>query len=583
VNVKQLRQLYLDYFSKEHGHAVIGSASLIPEHDPSVLFTTAGMHPLVPFLLGERHPAGTRLVDCQKCLRTGDIEEVGDNTHLTFFEMLGNWSLNDYWKPDSLAMSYQFLTERLGLDPNRLYVTCFAGDADAPRDDESAEIWRSLGIPLERILFLPKADNWWGPAGITGPCGPDSEMFYDTQPDSEPGESPATNGQRFVEVWNNVFMQYEKLADGRYVQRARRNVDTGMGVERTLAMLQGKASVYDTELFMPILEHIASLAQKLDTFAMRVIADHIRSAVFILAEGILPGNVDQPYVARRLIRRAVRYGKEISIERPFLADIAQTTIGTLNDVYPELDTRRDHILSALDEEESRFGRTLQKGEQAFFKALDSLPQKVLSGETVFHLYDTYGFPPELTQELALGQGYQADMDGYRKAFEAHQVRSRQGATLRFKGGLSERSPETTRLHTATHLLHAALRQVLGEHIEQRGSNITVERLRFDFNHPERLTPEQLAQVEAIVNDQITRDLPVSWSEMSLDDARKSGAIGLFEERYGDRVKVYCIGDFSAEICGGPHVTSTGELGHFKILKEEAVSAGVRRIRAALTG
>ena len=479
-------------------------------------------------------------------------------------------------------MSYQFLVERLGLDPDRLYVTCFAGDDDAPRDLESAEIWELLGIPPERILFLPKADNWWGPAGATGPCGPDSEIFFDMQPDGAPGESPATDSQRFPEVWNNVFMQYEKRADGSFVPMNRRNVDTGMGLERTLAVLQGQQSVYGTELFQPILEHIHSLSNKSDEFAMRVIADHTRAAVFILAEGIEPGNVDQPYIARRLIRRAVRYAKEIGIQKPFMAELAQTVIGTLDEVYNELDTHRDAILTALDKEESRFSRTLEKGKQVFLTALDSQPEKTLPGEVVFHLYDTYGFPPELTQELAQERGFVVDMDGYHAAFAAHQERSRQGSEARFKGGLSERSPETTRLHTATHLLHAALRQVLGNQIEQRGSNITVERLRFDFNFPRKITADELAQVESIVNAQIHNNLPVSWQEMAVDEAKQSGAIGLFGDRYGERVKVYQMGDFSKEICGGPHVESTGELGHFKITKEEAVASGVRRIRAVLT-
>lgn len=583
MNAKRLRQTYLDFFAKDKQHAIIGSAPLIPEHDPSVLFTTAGMHPLVPFLLGEPHPAGRRLVNCQKCLRTGDIDEAGDNTHHTFFEMLGNWSLNDYWKQDSLPWSYEFLDQHLGLDMDRLYVTCFAGDQDAPRDLESAEVWRSLGIPESRIVFLPKADNWWGPAGATGPCGPDSEMFYDLFPDDPPGQTPETHPKRFVEIWNNVFMEYEKTADGVYVPMPRKNVDTGMGVERTLSVLQGVQTAYDTELFTPILEHIHQLAAKPTTFASRVIADHTRAAVFILAEGITPGNVDQPYIARRLIRRAVRYGQESAISGHFLADLAETVIGTLADVYPELNTQRAHILTALDDEETRFQRTLHKGEQAFLRAVEALEGKtVLPGEEVFHLYDTYGFPPEMTAELAHQHHLTADLDGYRAAFEAHQAKSRQGCAARFKGGLSERSPETTRLHTATHLLHEALRRVLGTHVEQRGSNITTDRLRFDFSHHDKLTPEQIAQVEAIVNAQITADLPVSWAEMTVDAAKQSGAIGLFEDRYGDRVKVYSIGDFSKEICGGPHVEHTHELGRFKIIKEEAVGSGVRRIRAILT-
>lgn len=576
MDAKHLRQLYLDFFSKEKGHTVIGGAPLIPEHDPSVLFTTAGMHPLVPFLLGEPHPAGTRLVNVQKCLRTGDIEEVGDDTHLTFFEMLGNWSLNDYWKPEAITMSYEFLTEKLGLEPDRLYVTCFMGDDDAPRDDDSASIWRSLGI--SRITFLPKEDNWWGPAGVTGPCGPDTEMFYDTNPDGVPGENPSTNSKRFWEVWNDVFMQYEKKDDGSYIQMQRKNVDTGMGLERTLAVLQGKSSVYETELFQPIIDHIQTLSGRPDTFASRVIADHLRAVVMLLSEGIIPGNVDQPYIARRLIRRAVRYGHEMQIEGHFLSNIAQTVINTLSDVYTELDTHRSNILTALDEEETRFQRTLQKGEQAFLKALET---QQFSGETVFHLYDTYGFPPELTRELAQRQGLQVDMEGYRTAFAQHQEKSRQGGSVRFRGGLSERSPETTRLHTVTHLLHEALRRVLGTHVEQRGSNITVERLRFDFSHPEKMTPEQIEQVETLVNEQIRQGLPVIHQEMSVQDAKQLGAIGLFEERYGERVKVYSIGAYSREICGGPHVENTAELGRFKILKEEAVASGIRRIRAVL--
>jgi alanyl-tRNA synthetase len=582
MDAKRLRQLYLDFFSTEKGHRVIRNAPLIPEHDPSVLFTTAGMHPLVPYLLGEPHPAGKRLVNVQKCIRTGDIDEVGDDTHLTFFEMLGNWSLNDYWKPESLTWSYQFLTEWLGLDPNRLFVTCFSGDDDAPRDNDSLEVWQSLGIPLNRVVFLPKDDNWWGPAGDCGPCGPDSEIFYDMMPDKTPGETPETNKRRFWEVWNNVFMEYEKQSDGSYTQMPRRNVDTGMGLERTLAVLQGKSSVYETELFTPILDYIRLRSKHQNDFASRVIADHLRAAVFILAEEIIPGNVDQPYIARRLIRRAVRYGRELGIVGHFLADVAQTVIETVVDEYDELKLNRGHILSTLDDEETRFQRTLAKGETVFYRVVKSqTAEKVLNGETVFHLYDTYGLPPELTQELAAQEGWTTDMDGYREALAVHQEKSRQGAAGRFKGGLSERSPETTRLHTATHLLHAALRQVLGEHVEQRGSNITTERSRFDFSHPTKLTPDELSQVERLVNEQIELDVPVTWVEMSVEEAKDQGAIGLFEARYGERVKVYQIGTFSKEICGGPHVEHTGELGRFKIVKEESAGRGIRRIRAVL--
>lgn len=581
MNAQCLRQSYLDFFANKYDHAVISGASLIPEHDPSVLFTTAGMHPLVPYLLGEDHPAGVRLVDYQKCLRTDDIDEVGDKTHLTFFEMLGNWSLNDYWKPESLAMSYEFLTETLGIEADRLYVTCFAGDDDASRDQDSAEVWRALGIAPERISFLPKDDNWWGPAGATGPCGPDSEIFYDMQPDGPAGESPATNGQRFWELWNNVFMEYEKGADGSYTRLKRRNVDTGMGLERTVAVLNGVDSVFETQLLLPIVEEIRTLATRPQPFAERVIADHVRAATFILAEGVVPGNADQPYVARRLVRRAVRYGKELGIARQFTTRIGAAAIDALRELYPELEAQREHVLGALDEEEGRFARTLQMGEQAFFRAVAALPEPTVPGEVVFHLYDTFGFPPELTAELAQQQALGVDMAGFEQAFAEHQARSRQGAQARFRGGLSERSEETTRLHTATHLLHAALRQVLGAGVEQRGSNITTERLRFDFSYAAKLTPEEVAHVEEIVNAQIAADMPVTWAEMSVEEAKAQGAIGLFSERYGDRVKVCSIGEVSKEICGGPHVEHTGELGKFKIVKEQAVAAGVRRIRAVL--
>ncbi len=583
MDSKTLRQAFLDHL-RANGHAIIGGAPLIPEHDPSVLFTTAGMHPLVPFLLGEAHPAGKRLANAQKCLRTDDIDEVGDAVHLTFFEMLGNWSLGDYWKEEAIRLNYQLLTERMGLDPKRLHVTCFAGDADAPCDEEAAEVWSALGIPDRRISFLPKSDNWWGPAGATGPCGPDSEVFYDSDPSGPRGETPASNSQRFWEVCNNVFMEYDLQADGRYLRLDQRNIDVGLGLERALTILQGVASPYETELFLPIVEAIRSLAAHADTFAERVIADHIRAAVFILAAGIRPGNVDRPYVVRRLIRRAIRYGRTIGIGQHFLVCLAEATIPTLSGAYPELEQRREQICAALDEEEARFQRTLSRGEAEFEKAIGasrSRGEMVVPGEVVFRLYDTYGFPAELTEELAGQRGLSADMAGFQTAFAAHQERSRQGAAGHFRGGLAERIPATTRLHTATHLLHEALRRVLGPHVAQRGSNITAQRLRFDFAHGERLEPEQIAAVEALVNEQIGRDLPVVWAEMGLEEAKRAGAIGLFEERYGEQVKVYSIGDFSKEICGGPHVERTGELGRFRIAKEEAVGAGVRRIRAVL--
>jgi len=580
MNAQELRTTFLDFF-REKGHAIIGGAPLIPENDASVLFTTAGMQPLIPFLIGEPHPAGKRLADVQKCLRTDDIDEVGDNRHLTFFEMLGNWSLGDYGKQEAICWSYEFLTERLHLDPSRLSVTCFAGDSDAPRDEEAASIWRSLGIPDERIFFLPKNDNWWGPVGETGPCGPDTEMFYDIDPDGPPNQTLATHPDRFPEIWNNVFMQYSRQSDGSYLPLPRLSVDTGMGLERVLPILQGVSTVYETDLFTSLMDRLREVSSRSDAYAERIVADHTRAAVFLLAEEITPGNVDQPYIARRLIRRAIRYGRELGIRGHFLSDLAETVIGMFAEPYPELVAHRDSIQHALDDEETKFSRTLERGQHEFEQAIASV-ESVMPGEVVFHLYDTYGFPPELTEELARQRGVSIDREGYERAYAEHQERSRQNSAGRFKGGLAEHRPETIRYHTATHLLHAALRSVLGPHVEQRGSNITVERLRFDFSHPERLTEDQLRAVEALVNQQIQRDLPVSWAEVALQDARDSGAIGLFGERYGDRVKVYTIGNFSKEICGGPHVDHTGELGTFKIVKEEAVSSGVRRIRAVLT-
>lgn len=581
MDATTLRQAFYSFYT-QHGHAFIGSAPLLPEHDPSVLFTTAGMHPLVPFLLGEPHAAGRRLANWQKCIRTNDIMEVGDDIHLTFFEMLGVWSLNDYWKDEAIRLSYTFFIEVLGLDPDRLHVTCFAGDDDAPRDDEAAEVWRSLGIPPERITFLPKADNWWGPAGVTGPCGPDSEMFYDTEPDGPSGETPATNPRRFWEIGNNVFLQYDRQADGSYTRLAQRNIDVGLGFDRILALLEGVPSAYETEQFAPLVDAIKALVSQPEPFALRVIADHVRAATMILAEGVRPGNAEQSYVLRRLIRRAVRYGRSIGIHGPFLGRLAEVVILTLAEIYPELMQNQLAICAAFDDEEGRFGRTLARGEKEVARAIAVAGKtRVLPGPVVFRLYDTYGFPAELTAEIAVQQGFTADLDGFQVAFEQHQERSRQGAAARFRGGLAERNPATTMLHTATHLLQAALRQVLGPHVEQRGSNITAERLRFDFSHGERVTAEQLAEVEDSVNTQIARDLPVGHAEMPVAAARALGAIGLFGERYGDQVKVYTIGDFSTEICGGPHVARTGELGHFRIVKEEAVAAGIRRIRAVV--
>ena len=578
-----LRRRFLDFF-QQHGHAIIGAAPLVPENDPSVLFTTAGMHPLVPFLLGAPHPAGRRLANYQPCLRTNDILEVGDAAHLTMFEMLGSWSLGDYWKPDAIALNYRLLTEVFGHDPARLFVTCFAGDADAPRDGEAAQIWQALGIPARRIAFLPKADNWWGPVGAVGPCGPDSEVFYDTDPGGPAGETPASNPGRFWEVCNNVFMAYEQRVDGSYGPLRQRNVDVGVGLERNLMVLQGVGSAFETDLFQPIMAALGSVAQRPSTFALRIVADHVRAALLMLAEGVRPGNTDQPYVARRLIRRAIRYGNELQISGPFLARLAAMVIPDLAALYPALAQQQAAICAALDDEEQRFERTLVRGEREFARAAsahqhDSVGQ--IDGPTVFRLYDTYGFPIELTEELARQRGMTIDHAGFHAASTAHQKQSRQGAAGRFKGGLAEQNPATTRLHTATHLLQAALRQVLGPHVTQRGSNITPERLRFDFSHSERMQPAQLAAVEALVNAQIASNLAVVWAEMTVAEARTSGALGVFDERYGAHVKVYQIGDWSAEICGGPHVGHTGELGRFRIVKEEGAAAGVRRIRAIL--
>ncbi len=588
MNANQLRQRFLTFF-EAHDHAVIRNAPLIPENDPSVLFTTAGMHPLAPYLLGASHPSGQRLTNVQKCVRTNDILEVGDDTHLTFFEMLGNWSLGAYWKAEALRLNYTLFTEVFGHDPERLHVTCFAGDDDAPRDDEAAAIWQEIGIPAARITFLPKAENWWGPAGITGPCGPDSEVFYDLNPTGPPGENPATNPQRFVEIGNNVFMAYEKRQDGSYRPLAQRNVDVGIGLERNLMILQRCATVFGTDLLLPIVEAIQSVAHTpadhlVGDFPVRVIADHLRAAMLILAEGVRPGKTDQPYIVRRLLRRAIRCGQRIGIQGPFLARLAETVIPTLHDAYPALDEQLAALTAALDDEEQKFQRTLVRGERKLTQLVaqcHTQGQTTLLGDAAFHLYETYGFPVELIEETAQAEGLALDMAGYQRAFTQHQTQSRQGAAARFKGGLAERNPVTIKLHTATHLLQAALRQVLGPHVEQRGSNITSERLRFDFSHDARLTDAQRTAVETLVNAQIAADLSVTWQEMNLADAQQMGALGIFTERYGERVKVYTIGDFSTEVCGGPHVARLGELGRFYLGKQESVAAGIRRIKATL--
>jgi alanyl-tRNA synthetase len=592
MNANELREKYQSFF-EARDHRRIPSASLCPENDPTVLFTTAGMHPLVPFLLGEPHPQGRRLTNFQKCLRTNDIDEVGDASHLTFFEMLGNWSLGDYFKSESLAWSYAFLVEELHVDSTRLGVTVFAGDQDAPPDSLSAEIWRGLGIPAERIFFLPKADNWWGPVGQSGPCGPDSEIFFDTGLADHPGCHPGCACGKWLEVWNNVFMAYEKTEDGRYLPLQQPNVDTGMGVERMLAALSildrggSGGDVFMVDTLYPLIEAIERMSGKAysqHVRPFRVIADHLRGAALAIADGALPSNVEAGYVVRRLIRRAVLYGRELGIQGSFCARFGEQVVALLGPVYPELLQRQSQILSAMDEEEGKFKRTLKQGLHWVEKTVRRLRESGLSeisGKEAFDLYETYGFPLPLTVELAGEYGMQVEEKGFARAYEAHQALSRQNAEMKFKGGLADQSRATTRLHTASHLLQQALRMVLGPEVHQMGSNITPERLRFDFSCPDRLTDGQLAEVERLVNGAIQADLPVSMAVMPLNEAVAGGALAFFGEKYGDQVKVYAIGEYSKEVCGGPHVLHTGELGHFRIIKQEAVGQGVRRIRAVL--
>ena len=584
-----LRKLYLDFF-KERGHAVIQGASLIPENDPTVLFTTAGMHPLVPYLSGEKHPQGTRLTDVQKCVRTGDIDEVGDATHCTFFEMLGNWSLGDYFKKEAISWSFEFLTEVLKIDKNRLAVSVFAGDETAPRDEEAASIWMKCGIPADRIFFLPKKNNWWGPAGQTGPCGTDTEMFIDTgKPKCSEECSPACDCGKYIEIWNDVFMQYNKQADGSFAPLAQKNVDTGMGLERTLCILNGYKSVYETDLFQNAIAKLEELSGKKYgesdevTKAMRIIADHIRTSTMLLGDqrGVTPSNVDQGYVLRRLIRRAVRFGRVIDLKEGALSEIAKVYVEQYKDIYPEIGENAEKIVTELEKEVARFSSVLQQGLKEFEKVISYLPVKRLSGKTAFKLYDTYGFPIEMTVELAKEIGYEVDVDGYHKAFEEHQQKSHAGAEQRFKGGLQDNTEEVTRLHTATHLMNAALRTLVDENIRQKGSNITAERLRFDFNLDRPLTPEEIKKIEEYVNNAIAAKADVICTEMTVAEAKAMGAIGVFDSKYGEKVKVYQIGPFSTEICGGPHAKNTGELGKFRIVKEQSSSAGVRRIKAVL--
>lgn len=669
MNIKsadELRSLFLKFFEAK-GHARIPSASVIPENDPTVLFTTAGMHPLVPYLMGEKHPMGTRLTDVQKCIRTGDIDDVGDPSHLTFFEMLGNWSLGDYFKEQMIPWSWEFLTspEWLGIDPDRLAFTVFEGDEDCPRDEEAANLWRAQGVKEDHLFYLPKKHNWWGPAGITGPCGPDTEMFIiKDQPPCGPDCSPACSCGRYLEIWNDVFMQYEKQADGSFIPLKQRNVDTGMGLERTFCVLMGADTVYETEIFAGIIGKIEELSGKKYgeseeiTKAIRIVSDHMRTATFIIGDdrGVTPSNVDQGYVLRRLIRRAVRHGMKLGMPEGFTGQIAQVIIDQYKSVYPELERNSAHILEQLKLEEERFQRTLKKGMAEFekvygniqkvvenFKVMKQALQNVftpelvermkqmeetannvgstfrpapemqeaiaefkkfgeavetigdfaskiekfmnlsstIDGRSAFKLYDTYGFPIEITCEMAAEKGVQVDVNGFNERFKKHQETSHAGAEQRFKGGLADNSEETAKLHTATHLLHAALRKVLGPEVAQKGSNITAERLRFDFSFGRKMTDEEKKEVERLVNESIQAAVPITCEEMTVAEAKAQGAIGLFESKYGERVKVYTMGEFSKEICGGPHAANTGDLKSFKIKKEEASSAGVRRIKAVI--
>ena len=650
ITSAELREMFLS-FMESKGHHRIQSASVIPENDPTVLFTTAGMHPLVPYLMGTPHPAGSRLTDVQKCIRTGDIDDVGDPSHLTFFEMLGNWSLGDYFKKEMIPWSWEFLTspEYLGLPKDRLAFTVFEGDEDCPRDEESYSLWRACGVKEENLFFLPKANNWWGPAGITGPCGSDTEMFIITDKEPcGPDCSPACSCGRYLEIWNDVFMQYNKNAEGRYEPLAKKNVDTGMGLERTVCVLNGKKSVYEIDAFARILARISELSGKeygtdeTVTRAFRIIADHMRTSTFILGDdrGVSPSNTDQGYILRRLIRRAVRYGMQLGMPEGFTVEIAKVIVDQYKDVYPELERNAAFVLEQLKLEEDRFARTLKQGEKEFDKVYNNVCQtrtllesilaaenpaalaaelaeskrlrpspdllpvieaakagdaaavvaavkarmeglSVLDGRSAFKLYDTYGFPIEMTKELAAEKGLSVDEADFAERFKKHQELSHQGADQKFKGGLADHSEQTARLHTATHLLHAALRKVLGDEVAQKGSNITAERLRFDFSFGRKMTPEELQEVERLVNEAIDAKAPVVCEEMTVPEAKAKGAIGLFESKYGERVRTYKMGDFSFEICGGPHAENTGDLGSFKIQKEESSSAGVRRIKATI--
>ena len=601
MNANELRSKYIEFF-KSKNHVEISGQSLIPENDPSVLFTTAGMHPLVPYLLGEPHPAGTRLTDYQKCIRTGDIDEVGDPSHLTCFEMLGNWSLGDYFKKESIAFSYEFLTSPkwLGLDPKKISVTVFAGDENAPRDEEAAVAWIANGMPEDKIAYLPASDNWWA-AGPTGPCGPDTEIFYWVGEGLPPkGSNKGTDSANWMEIWNNVFMQFNRVDEKTLEPLPKKNVDTGMGLERTNCILQGKTSVYLTEVFQPIIHKIEELSgykygeEDAKDQSVRIIADHTRSATFILGDqkGVTPDRVGAGYVLRRLIRRAVRHGMKLGIDKDFMAEIAAVVVENFKNAYPELEQNKDKIYSELTKEEAKFRTTLKKGEAEFQKMLPNLnknPKKIISGKVAYNLYETYGYPLELTQELGKENGFTVDVEGFKEAERKHQEASKTAEAGKAKGGIAEQSDVATKYHTATHLLQQALFEVLGEQVAQKGSNINAERMRFDFTFERAMTSEEIQKVQDIVNEKIKEDLPVTMEVMTLDQAKAEGARALFVNKYGEQVKVYTIGRdakkdwFSKEVCGGPHVQHTAQIGDFKIVKEQSSSAGVRRIKAVISG
>ena len=579
----EIRRKYLNFF-KNHGHSIIPSAPLIPENDSSVLFTTAGMQPLVPYLLGEPHPQGKRLTDYQKCVRTNDIDEVGDNRHLTYFEMLGNWSLGDYFKEESIQMSYDFLTKELEIPAEKISVTCFAGDEDCARDEVTAECWKKAGIPEERIYYFGKDDNWWI-AGETGPCGPDTEMFYDTgKPKCSPECNPSCGCGKYVEIWNNVFMEFYKDAEGKYTKLKQRNVDTGLGIERMTMILEGKETPFETELFSHIMDKLVEL-QKVDNIASRrIVAEHLRSSMMIIADGGRPSNIDRGYILRRLIRRMIRHMNKLQISLDELSTLIDLNVENLKEMYPELEDKKEIIKNVIIEEKDKFVKTLTKGEKEFEKEIEEIKKQgkeKVDGKIVFKLYDTYGFPPEVTEELAKENGIKIDKEEFSKLFKEHQEKSRAGSEQKFKGGLASTGEMETKYHTATHLLNAALKQILGPHVHQKGSNITADRMRFDFSHPSKMTDEEKQKTEDLVNQWIKEAIPVEHMEMKKDEAIKMGAEAMFIEKYGDIVSVYKIGDVSLELCGGPHVHNTSELGHFKIKKEESSSSGVRRIKAIL--